>query len=283
MGVHESVASRRRRQREAVRGVAGMKNESVAIGRTPAFSHEEGPQRMLEGGDGTGGVGEGGQEMGEDVLGRSLRRPGQLGRRTARRQCRADLALSLVEAFPDALPGPVAEMTVGGADGGGDGAGGGVLEEAPQSAGGQAEASDFVGEPDAEGPPATAACIAVAAKDPPGALGLALGAAFVITAQKAVPNERADGLAVRAGRLLEPFANRRPFRVAAVKPSLIAHGNRASAKIVILPARQRGGVVAGYDEDHWQSAGYESWAGSFAEFSVQETSTDRMTIRQHSG
>ena len=29
--------------------------------------HEEGPQRMLEGGDGTVGVGEGGLEMGEDV------------------------------------------------------------------------------------------------------------------------------------------------------------------------------------------------------------------------
>ena len=207
---------------------------------------------MLESSDGTGGVGKGGQEMGEGVLGRSLGAR-QLGRRTARRQCRADVALCLVEAFPDALPGPVAEMTVSGADGRDDGAGGSVLEESPQSAAGQAEASDFVGEPDAEGPPATAACIAVAAKDPPGALGLGAGAAFVITAQKAVPNERADSLAVRAGRLFEPFDNRHPFRVVAVKPALLAHGNRASAKIVILAARQRGGVVAG--DERFSTAG----------------------------
>ena len=36
--------------------------------------HEEGPQRMLEGGDGTGGVGEGGLEMGEDLGSRPVRR-----------------------------------------------------------------------------------------------------------------------------------------------------------------------------------------------------------------
>ena len=130
--------------------------------------------RMLEGGDRAVGVGEGGLEMGEDLRGRLARgvrrRPGrQLGRRAASAQGGADLALCPVEAFPDALPGPVAELAIEGADGGEDAAGDGELEEPPQSAGGQAEPSDFVGEPDAEGPPATGACVAVAAKDPPGA------------------------------------------------------------------------------------------------------------------
>jgi hypothetical protein len=74
--------------------------------------------------------------------------------------------------------------------------------------GGQAEPSDFVGEPDAEGPPATGTCLAVAAKDPPGAHRFSLGAALVKAVQKAVPNQRADHLAVRTGRLLEPLGNR---------------------------------------------------------------------------
>ena len=78
-------------------------------------------------------------------------------------------ALALVEPFPDAQQGPLTQLAVAGADGREDAAGDGALEEPPQSAGGQAEPSDFVGEPDAESPPATAPCLAVAAKDPPGA------------------------------------------------------------------------------------------------------------------
>ena len=159
------------------------------------------------------------------------RQPGrQFGRRAASQQGRADLALAQVEAFPDALPGPVAEMAVGGADGGEDAAGDGALEEPPQSAGGQAEPSDFVGEPDAEGPPATGPCIAVAAKDPPGADAFSPGVALVKAVQKAVANQRADDLAVRTGRLLEPFGNRVPFLVAAVKPSLLTHGTMPPRK-----------------------------------------------------
>jgi hypothetical protein len=44
-------------------------------------------------------------------------------------QGRADLALAPVEPFPDALPGPVAELAVDGAAGGEDAAGDGALEE----------------------------------------------------------------------------------------------------------------------------------------------------------
>src|SRR5262249_40857315 len=138
---------------------------------------------MLEGGDRTGGVGEGGLEMGEDLRGRpkrGLRR--QFGRRAPRRQCRADFALALVEPFPDALQGPVTEMAIGGADGSEDADGGSALEEAPQTAGGQAEPSDFVGDPDAERPSTTATRMAVAAKDPPRAHRLTLGIAVVESA-----------------------------------------------------------------------------------------------------
>ena len=188
--------------------------------------HEEGPHRMLEGGDGTVGVGEGGLEMCEDLRRRrplrGFRR--HLGRRAPPKQCRADLALALVEPFPDALQSPITEMAVDGVDRSENAAGGGELEEPPQSAACQAEPSDFVREPDAEGPPATATCIAVTAKDPPRAHRFSLGVVLVKSAQIAVPNQRADHLTVRTGRLLEPLSHRTPFLGAAEKPSLLAHG-----------------------------------------------------------
>jgi hypothetical protein len=190
---------------------------------------------MLEGSDRTGSVGEGGLEMSEDVRGRPLRGfRRQLGRRALPGQCRANLALSQVESFPDTLQGPVTEMAGSGVDGGENATGGGTLEKPPQTASCQAEPSDFVGQPDAESPPATATRLAVAAKDPPRANGLSLRAAFVKSVQEAVLNQHADNLAVRARRLLEPFCKRDPFLGTAVKPSLFAHS--ASAKIVIVPA-----------------------------------------------
>ena len=130
-------------------------------------SHEEGVHRMLEGGDGTGGVGEGGVEMGEDLRRRPARsfsrqRGRQLRRRAPCRQCRADVALAQVEASPEALPGPVTATAAGGVSGSVEAADDGALEEPPQTSGGQAEPANFVGAPDAEGPPATTPCLAVA-------------------------------------------------------------------------------------------------------------------------
>ncbi len=188
---------------------------------------------MLEGGDRTVGIGEGGLEMGKDLRRRSAprlgRQPGrQLGRRAPRRQCRADFALAQVEAFPDALPGPVTSPAVGdnadrSGDAAGDAAGDGAFEESPQSAGCQAQPSDFVREPDAEGPPASATPIPVAAKDPPSADRFSRGVALVVSAQIAVADQRANRFAMRTGCLLEVFRNRAPFLLAAAKPSLLAH------------------------------------------------------------
>jgi len=235
---------------DACPGAADASGHGCVRGDEGTGLHEEGPQRMLEGGDRTVDVGEGGLEMCEDLRHRSVRGFGrQRGRRAPARQCRADLALTVVESFPDALQGPVTQMAVGGADGCEYTAGGGAFEEPPQTAGCQAEPSDFVGDPDAESPPATATCITVTAKDPPRAHRLSLGVALVKAAQKAVPNQRTDNLAVRAGRLLEPFRNRDPFLGVTVEPSLLTHSGHASTKIVILLAWERNGVVAGYDKD----------------------------------
>jgi hypothetical protein len=210
-------------------------------------SHEESPQRMLEGGDRTVGVGESGLEMGEDLRrwparGFGRQRGRQLRWRAPLRQCRADLALAQVEALPEALPGPVAEMAIGGANGSEDAVGDGALEEAPQTAGGQAEPSDFVGAPDAESPTATATCLAVAAKNPPRADRLSLGMALLIAAQKAVANQRADHLAVRTRHLLKSLRHRAPFLGAADKPTHLAHARPVtSTTSLILPPRRGAG------------------------------------------
>jgi hypothetical protein len=208
---------------------------------------------MLEASDRTVDLGKGGLEMGEDLCRRSVwglgRRPGrQLGRRAPSRQGGADLALPLVEPCPDTLQGTVTEMAVGNTDGRADAAGSGALQEPPQAARGQAEPADFVRQPDAEGPSATGSLMAVAAKNPPRPQGRAPGALLVEAAQIAVPIQRADDLAVRTRRLLEPLSDRRPFLDTAAKPSLLAHADRAP-KIVILPAWGSSGVVAGYDEN----------------------------------
>jgi hypothetical protein len=179
---------------------------------------------MLEVGDRTVGAGKCGQEMLDNLGRRSARCSRLIGRRATSRQCRAELALAEVESSPDALPGPLTSPAVGnGTACRGDASGDGALQESPQRAGGHAQASDFVGKPDTESPTAAASPMAVAAKDPPSADGLALGVAFVVAAQKAVANQRANRFAVRTGRLLETFRNRVPFLLATAKPTLLAH------------------------------------------------------------
>ena len=202
---------------------------------------------MLESGDRTVGIGEGGLEMGENVRRRRSARAsvGNLGGghradsavrillwpRSNRVQMRCQVR-SLQPAVSDS------------ADRGGDAAGDGALEESPQRAGCQAEPSDFVGAPDAERPPATTTGMAVAAKDPPCADRFSLGVALVVAAQIAVANQRADHLAMRTRHQLEPLSHRVPFLVAATKPSLLAHVRTR------LPRKSpfyRRGVDAGYD------------------------------------
>ena len=172
----------------------------------------------------------------------------RLGRRTSCGQGRADSGLAQVEPFPEALPGLVTAKAVGGADGGGQGADGGAQEKGPHSAGGQAQASDFVRAPDAESPAATGPCVAVAAKDSPRSHGFSLGVALIKSQQKAMPNQRAQGLAERARRQLEPFHERVPFVGVMAKPALLAHWPTPLPKIAEFSSAEKCGVVAGYDK-----------------------------------
>ena len=202
----------------------------VLVVRTSGPSlDEESLHRMLEFSDRALRVGEGGLEMGEDMGGRlacGFRiRPGRrLGRWRASTQGGADLALGPVEPLPDTLPGPNTALAADGVAGGQDTGGDGNLEEMPQSVGGNAEASEVVGEPDAEGPAATGTCLAVAAKDAPCAQYFSPGVALVGSGETAVSNQCADHLAVRAGHVLEPLCNGRPFVVVAVEPDLLSQG-----------------------------------------------------------
>ena len=211
----------------------------VCWGGEGAGSDEEDFHSRLEGGDGTGSVGEGGVEMGENV-GRGRRLVGQRRRWAASEEGGADGALCVVEAFPDALPGAVAEMGVGGADGRGDAAGDGVLEEAPEGGGGETEASDLVGAPDAESASAAGLSTARAAKDASGAWRLSLGVAVVKAVQEAVANEQADTVAMGTGHEFEALGKGDPFVGVAVKASLLSHGY-CSGKIQIVPEREGAG------------------------------------------
>lgn len=69
---------------------------------------------MLEGGDRTVSIGEGGLKMRQDLRCGPARWFGRGFRwRATCRQGRAEFALAQVEPFPDALPGPVTSPTVG--------------------------------------------------------------------------------------------------------------------------------------------------------------------------
>lgn len=179
---------------------------------------------MLEVGNRTVGIGKGGLEMGDNLGRRWARCRGLIGRRTTRRERRAKLALAEVESLPKALPGSVASPAVGDDTAcRGNAAGDGASQESPHRVGGHAQSTDFVRKPDAEGAATAGTPMAVAAKDPPSAENLALRVAFVVAAQKAVTNQRANRLAMRTRRLLETFRNRVPFLLAATKPALLAH------------------------------------------------------------
>jgi hypothetical protein len=180
-------------------------------------SHEEGLQRMLEGSDGTGIVGEGGLKMCDGLVG------GPVGGRQRRlratgRQSGADIALGEFEALPEALPGAVATAVVkGGADGGSDGAGEDAEEELPEGVGGETAAADGVGLPDAEGVSATGSAVAVAAKDTVSAVGFLAGLGLVVAVQMTVAIERADLLATWTRGEFEAVGNGVPFVFVAVK------------------------------------------------------------------
>jgi hypothetical protein len=203
-------------------------------------SDEEGIGFVLEGGDRTVIIGKGGLKMGERLVVRSL--GGIRWRRTACPECGADLALVLVEAFPDAKPASIAEVAADSVDGGDDGAGGGVLEEGPERVGGEAEASDLVGEPDAEGASAAGAEITIAAEDTVCAAGLALWTGIVVAVEIAVLDEVAGFVAVGAQRQLELLGEGYPLLVVAVEASRHGDGRGMSfGESWIIPTQNSAG------------------------------------------
>lgn len=162
--------------------------------------------------------------MSQDLRRRRLSRLGRPFKRLALLpKRRADPALAEVESFPDPLHLPVAQVAVDAADGRDQAAGDNGLEKHPQTAGREAQPSNFVREPDAERPPAAFSTVAVAAEDPPGADRLFPWIPLIVATQKAVPNQEASHLAMRARRRLELLGNREKVLFAPVKPSPVTH------------------------------------------------------------
>ena len=122
------------------------------------------------------GVGEDGLEVGKHLGHRGMAgRRGRLRGRVPAQQEGADVTLAEEESAPESLPGAAAEPTAGVTGGVGQAVDDGALEETPQPPGGRTHASDGVGEPNADGAPATGACAAVRAKNPPGPDGFFAG------------------------------------------------------------------------------------------------------------
>src|SRR5947208_1854395 len=128
------------------------------------------------------------------------------------------------------------------AAGGEDAVGDGVLEELPESDGGESKASDFVGEPEGEGLAAAGLFPALVAQDSPSAEDRLPGTVLVKAVEKAVADERADAVAMRTGGQLEPFEKSVELVVIVVKASQLVHG-ASSAKIAIVASRGRSGVA----------------------------------------
>jgi hypothetical protein len=182
--------------------------------------HEESSQGLLEVGNGTVGVGKGGVKMSENLGRRQSSQDTRCprGRRTLAQEGRANAALAEVEAFADPLPGTVAQMARSGADGGPQAAGEKTLEEGPQSARGEAEPTDLVGEPDAEGASATASPRTITAEDTACPQGFASGAGVVKAVQGAMANQETHGVAMRTGRQLELLDDGNPLIIATEEP-----------------------------------------------------------------
>ncbi len=168
--------------------------------------------------------------MGEDF---SSGRPGrydcQPGRRTSSQKRRANRALASLKPLPDPAKRPVATGVFDLSHRGHNASSHGLPQECPHSSRGQTQPADLAGEPDANGPAATMAAMAIAAKDSSGADRLT--AAAVIEADKhAVADEHTDNAAMWACRQLKPLDERDPLRFITIKPSLAAHGADLSAK-----------------------------------------------------
>jgi hypothetical protein len=198
----------------------------------------------------------------------------------------------VVESLPDALEGSFAPKTVGGVDGSGDATDDGPLEERPQGPGGEAEASDLVGEPDTEGASTALPPMTVTAKEATCSKCLSLWRAVVKSEKSTMPDERSNRLAVGAGGLFEPLDNRDPLLFASIEPSLplVAHVDpMLPGKSLTLPAANWMGGAAGSDEYHWnEEAGSpienkpQNRNPEITEITVQIPSPLPMPIRLHS-
>jgi hypothetical protein len=186
---------------------------------------------------------------------RSCGSRGPLGRRAQAQECRADAALAEVEAFPEALPGSVTEIAPCGAAGGPQAAGEDAFEEGCQGSGGEAEPSDLVSEPDAEGASAAASQLAIAAKDASSTEGFSFGAGVVEAVQGTMANQVANGVAVGTWSEFEPLDNGVPLTSVAEKQWQRNHvGPRSSGK----GPWYRREVEAGYDKK-MEKRGRKAW------------------------
>lgn len=194
--------------RSVAKSAVSRTDTVVSAGRSEAGLQAEEMGCVLEGGERTLGLGKGGLQMGDDLGFGAFRR--QLRWWASLQQHGADATLGKLKAFPEPLPGAVASFVLGhGTSCRRDAIGEGLSQEAPYHGGTEAESTDFVGQPDADGSSATITRMPVAAVNPPCPLTPAL--AFVVPQKCSMPIQPTDLVAMGTRRHLQPFHQRGPF------------------------------------------------------------------------
>jgi hypothetical protein len=153
----------------------------------------------------------------------------------------ADGTLSLTEAFPEPQAGAAAEMGRQRVQGPGEAVGDDPLEKAGEGMGGEAKASELVGEPDAAGASAAGPVVAVAAEDAMSAEGGMAGSGVIVAAEETVTDEVARGVAVGTSDEFESWDEGVPVIGGMVEPRQIDHG-RASSTSDEVEIGRRGGA-----------------------------------------
>ena len=132
-----------------------------------------------------------------------------LGRFAQTGQCRADGGLCLEETFPDPIRRRIAQAAI-------EiakrlrfvAAGHRIFQKGPQALGGQEQASDLIGPPDAEGPSTAGCSHSIAAKDPLCSNRFPTLVLIVVSAQIPMSNQVPHAPAVRTSRQLQVGQNR---------------------------------------------------------------------------
>jgi len=175
----------------------------------------------------------------------------QPGRITEAAQRRADRALCFEKALPDSIGRGFAQAAVEITEGLTFVAGGHAVDEKrPQALSGQKQSCNLVGPPDAEGAPAAAGSVSIAAENPLSSHRFPAGMLIIIATEIPMANQLADAFAMRARRQLQLGQNCVEFRLSLTNSHATARRQSSPSTPAIVGGSSRDASAktgAGYD------------------------------------